>query len=65
MAERKIFPIADNFRMVALAEPPQIGGSSKGQWLNTEILSMFLFHEMRAPSQLEELHIIKTLTGIY
>ena len=63
MAERKIFPIAENFRIAALAEPPQIGGSSKGQWLNTEILSMFLFHEMRAPSQLEELHIIKTLTG--
>ena len=62
MAQRKILPIADNFRVVALAEPPNASSKSK-QWFSAEILSMFLFHQMRAPSQLEELHILKSLTG--
>ena len=66
MAQRKILPIADNFRVVALAEPPNNAASSSKsskQWFSAEILSMFLFHQMRAPSQLEELHILKSLTG--
>lgn len=63
--KRKILPIADNFRVVALAEPPNLGGntSKSQQWFSAEILSMFLFHQMRAPSQCEELHILKSLTG--
>ena len=32
-------------------EPPTVGGSAKGQWLTSEVLSMFLFHEMRALSK--------------
>ena len=49
--------------LVALAEPPTVGGSSKGQWLTSEILSMFLFHEMRALSQSEEFNVINNLIG--
>ena len=63
MAKRKILPIKDNFRIVALAEPPTIGGSAKGQWLTSEVLSMFLFHEMRALSKGEEFNVIEDLTG--
>lgn len=64
MAEKKqILKIKDNFRIVALAEPPTVGGSVKGQWLTPEILSMFMFHEMRSLSRAEEYHVIKTLTG--
>lgn len=63
MAARKIFKINDNFRVVALAEPPTLGGSAKGQWLTSEILSMFFFHEMRSLSKLEEHHVLQSLTG--
>ena len=51
MAECMILPIAKNFRIAALAEPPVVGGSSKEQWLTPEILSMFLFHTMRPLSK--------------
>ena len=63
MADKKIFRIKDNFRIVALAEPPTVGGSAKGQWLNTEMLSMFLFHEMRSLSKMEERHVLEALVG--
>jgi len=52
--DRKIMKISENFRVIALAEPPTLGGSGKGQWLTPEILSMFLFHSMRPLSQEEE-----------
>lgn len=61
MEAKKILKIQDNFRIVALAEPPSSSG--KGQWLNTEVLSMFMFHEMRPLSSLEELHVVQSLTG--
>ena len=44
MSDRKIFKIAPNFRIAALAEPPVVGGSAQEQWLTPELLSMFLFH---------------------
>ena len=58
MADRGLFPIKDNFRIVALAEPPTVGSSS-GQWLTPEILSMFVFHTMRPLSQREEQSVLK------
>ena len=61
--EKNILKIHDSFRIVALAEPPTVSGSSKGQWLTTEMLSMFLFHEMRPLSQLEEEHLLQLTTG--
>jgi len=47
---------------VALAEPPQTG-TGKGQWLTPEMLSMFVYHDMRSLSQTEELEVISQLTG--
>ncbi|XP_049873594.1 von Willebrand factor A domain-containing protein 8 [Pectinophora gossypiella] len=49
------------FRIVALAEPPVLGRSQ--QWLSPEILSLFIFHEMRNLSKTEEIFIINTLYG--
>ncbi|XP_039753023.1 von Willebrand factor A domain-containing protein 8 [Pararge aegeria] len=49
------------FRIVALAEPPVIGTGQ--QWLSPEILSLFLFHDMRNLSKDEEIFIIKSLYG--
>jgi len=65
MSERGVLRIHPAFRLVALAEPP-IVNSSSGQWLNSELLSLFLFHEMRPLDKHEELHIIrsKVITGI-
>ncbi|CAG5045403.1 unnamed protein product [Parnassius apollo] len=49
------------FRIVALAEPPSF---DRGQhWLTPEILSLFIFHEMRNLSKEEEIFIIKSLYG--
>jgi hypothetical protein len=58
LQDRKLVRIRDNFRIIALAEPPQLGGSGKGQWLTPEILSMFLFHSMRPLSQEEEMVVL-------
>jgi hypothetical protein len=56
LKERKILKIQENFRIVALAEPPTIGGSGKGQWITPEILSMFFFHSMRPLSFVSEIY---------
>ncbi|XP_076231251.1 von Willebrand factor A domain-containing protein c12.2 [Calliopsis andreniformis] len=57
-----ILRIDPSFRIIALAESPMINNSS-GQWLNSELLSLFLFHEMRPLSKSEELHIIRSKYG--
>ena len=59
---RGIRSIHPAFRLVALAEPPQTG-TGKGQWLTPEILSMFLYHDMRSLSEGEELEVLAELTG--
>ncbi|KAK0097221.1 hypothetical protein PV326_002877 [Microctonus aethiopoides] len=61
-----ILRIHPSFRIVTLAEPPVIGSSSSssgGQWLNSELLSLFNFHEMRPLQKSEEIHIIKSKYG--
>ncbi|KAJ8722262.1 hypothetical protein PYW08_004664 [Mythimna loreyi] len=55
---KKIHPA---FRIVALAEPPVLGRGQ--QWLSPEILSLFIFHEMRNLSKAEEIFIINSLYG--
>ena len=59
--DRKVVRIKDNFRIIALAEPPNISGSGKGQWLTPEVLSMFLYHSMRPLSQEEEIAVLSRL----
>ncbi|KAK2575217.1 hypothetical protein KPH14_002679 [Odynerus spinipes] len=62
MRESGVFRIHPSFRLIALAGKPVIN-SSTGQWLNSELLSMFLFHEMKPLSKTEEIHIIKSKYG--
>lgn len=59
MCNRGVLRIDPAFRLIALAEPPIINSSS-GQWLNSELLSLFLFHEMRPLDKHEEIHIIQS-----
>lgn len=63
MAASGVLRIDSSFRIIALAESPMINNSS-GQWLNSELLSLFLFHEMRPLSKSEELHIIRSKVSI-
>ncbi|KAJ1114524.1 hypothetical protein NDU88_002760 [Pleurodeles waltl] len=58
LQKRSIFPIHPSFRIIALAEPPVIGGSAQ-QWLGPELLTMFLFHTVKPLTMKEEIEIIK------
>ncbi|KAJ7392629.1 von Willebrand factor A domain-containing protein 8 [Desmophyllum pertusum] len=60
MASRGILCIHPSFRIIGLAEPPMIG-SSQPQWLNSELLSMFLFHHVSPLSKQEEAKVIYDL----
>lgn len=52
-----IMRIHPDFRIIALAEPPAM--NVKGNWLTSEMLSLFVFHEMRTLSKSEEMNIIE------
>ena len=57
MTESGILPIHPDFRIIAIGEPPSLN-SPTGNWMTPELLSLFLFHEVRTLSKEEELHII-------
>lgn len=48
------------FRIIALAEPNAIDAAP---WLNPELLSLFIYHEMRPLDASEEAHIIRSMVG--
>lgn len=60
LKECGILRIHPSFRIVALAEPnmPHIV-----PWLNPEILTLFLYHEMRPMTIDEETHIVQSMFG--
>ncbi|KAL8625507.1 hypothetical protein ACOMHN_014596 [Nucella lapillus] len=60
LADKNILPIHGSFRIVGLAEPPVIG-SSKQQWMSPEMLTMFLYHQLRPLSRREEFSVIAKL----
>lgn len=60
---RGIFCIHPSFRVIGLAEPPLIG-SSQQQWLNSELLSMFLFHHVSPLSKQEEAQVVYEMVRI-
>ncbi|XP_053563944.1 von Willebrand factor A domain-containing protein 8 [Bombina bombina] len=60
LQQRSIFPIHPSFRIIAIAEPPVIGSNSQ-QWLGPEILTMFLFHEVKPSTKNEEIQIIREM----
>ncbi|XP_015436768.1 PREDICTED: von Willebrand factor A domain-containing protein 8 [Dufourea novaeangliae] len=62
MQNSGVLRINPSFRIIALAESPLINSPS-GQWLNSELLSLFPFHEMRPLAKSEELHIIRSKYG--
>lgn len=61
LTKNGVLRIDPGFRVIALAEPPAV--NSKTNWLTSEMLSLFLFHEMRTLSKTEELDIIEAKFG--
>ncbi|XP_061397314.1 von Willebrand factor A domain-containing protein 8-like [Musca vetustissima] len=62
LAEKGILKIHDSFRIIALAEPPNLNSPSQN-WLTPEMMSLFLFLEVRPLQQSEEFTIMKKLYG--
>uniref|UniRef100_A0A673I9E9 VWFA domain-containing protein n=1 Tax=Sinocyclocheilus rhinocerous TaxID=307959 RepID=A0A673I9E9_9TELE len=58
LQDRSIFPVHPSFRIIALAEPPQVGSTTQ-QWLGPEILTMFLFHTVKPLAKAEETAVIQ------
>eukprot|EP00057_Strongylocentrotus_purpuratus_P027672 XP_011682146.1 PREDICTED: von Willebrand factor A domain-containing protein 8 [Strongylocentrotus purpuratus] len=58
LAEKLIMRIHPSFRIIALAEPPQVGSSSQ-QWLNPELLTLFMYHHIKPLSMAEEMTVIQ------
>uniref|UniRef100_H2YJD9 von Willebrand factor A domain-containing protein 8 n=1 Tax=Ciona savignyi TaxID=51511 RepID=H2YJD9_CIOSA len=58
--EKAVYRIHPSFRMIGLAEPPTTGSSAQ-QWLNPELLTLFLYHHMEPLSVNNELEVIQKL----
>ena len=58
--ERGIIRIHPSFRVIALAEPPT---KNAANWITSETLSLFMYHEIRDLSKEEEFKIITQLYG--
>lgn len=59
LSENGILRIHPDFRIIAIAEPPN-NQSAQGNWITPEVLSLFLFHEVRSLTKKEEYQIITT-----
>ncbi|KAH8408927.1 hypothetical protein KR009_003780 [Drosophila setifemur] len=55
-------PMHESFRIVALSEPPRPGGGQPN-WLTPELLSLFLYQELRPLRQSEEQDLLAQLCG--
>lgn len=61
LADKGILKIHPSFRIIALAEPPTTEKTTN--WLTPELLSLFMFHEVRNLSKNEEVDIINKMYG--
>lgn len=59
LEDKGLLRIHPSFRIVALADPPVVDKGNN--WLTPEMLSLFMFHEVRNLSKAEECQIIKEL----
>ncbi|XP_050294276.1 LOW QUALITY PROTEIN: von Willebrand factor A domain-containing protein 8 [Anthonomus grandis grandis] len=62
LTESGIFPVHSDFRIVAVGDPPNIQ-SKEGNWMSPEMLSLFVFHDLRTLSKIEEIHVISSKFG--
>lgn len=59
LEDKGLLRIHPSFRIVALADPPVVDKGNN--WLTPEMLSLFMFHDVRNLSKAEECQIIKEL----
>lgn len=57
-----VYRIHPAFRIVGVAEPPQIG-AAKGQWMTPEALSLFLYQSMRPLNHQETSDLVVQKVG--
>ncbi|XP_074649479.1 von Willebrand factor A domain-containing protein 8-like isoform X2 [Tubulanus polymorphus] len=57
LRNKNCFPIHRSFRIIGLSEPPR-SSSSLHQWLGSDQLTMFLYHQMRPLSINEETRVL-------
>ncbi|KAJ8030585.1 von Willebrand factor A domain-containing protein 8 [Holothuria leucospilota] len=60
LQDKQIYRIHPAFRIIALAEPPVIGSSSQ-QWLTPELLTLFMYHDLKPLSLAEETQVLQGL----
>lgn len=58
LQKKGILKIHPKFRIIALGEPPS--SQNTANWLSSEALTLFLFHNIRMLNKSEELHIINS-----
>ncbi|XP_023163601.1 von Willebrand factor A domain-containing protein 8 isoform X2 [Drosophila hydei] len=57
LTERGVLPIPDSFRIIALGEPLK-SGTGKPNWLTPQLISMFIYQELRPLQQSEEQELL-------
>ncbi|EDW00287.1 von Willebrand factor A domain-containing protein 8 [Drosophila grimshawi] len=62
LTQRGLLAIPESFRIIALGEPPKRGAGTPS-WLTPELLSMFLYQELRPLQQSEEHELLVQLCG--
>ncbi|XP_056637109.1 von Willebrand factor A domain-containing protein 8 isoform X2 [Diorhabda sublineata] len=62
LTQKGVYAIHPDFKIVAIGEPPNLQAAT-GNWLSPEMLSLFIFHEMRTLSKEEETHVVASKYG--
>ncbi|KRT81117.1 AAA protein [Oryctes borbonicus] len=62
LSNNGILKIHPEFRIIAIGEPPSL--QTGVNWMSPEVLSLFIFHEAKALSKQEEMHIITSQYGV-
>lgn len=62
LSESGILKIHPDFKIIGMGEPPSAQAAT-GNWITPELLSFFVFHEMRTLSKPEEMHIVSSKVG--
>ncbi|KAL1505421.1 hypothetical protein ABEB36_004993 [Hypothenemus hampei] len=62
LKESGIYPVHPDFMIIAVGEPPNVQ-SKEGNWISPEMLSLFVFHNLRTLNKLEEMHVITSKFG--
>lgn len=60
-----IWRVHPSFRIVALAEPPESGGGGSKRWLDSELLTLFLYHHLHPLEHEQEMYVLRQLVSAF